>query len=68
MIAEILLIVLSGVAAVFDLEYRKIPGAKDNFNPVYWYSICISFWNVSAYGYGRSQIMDGNCSICGIFP
>ena len=25
MIAEILLIVLSGVAAVFDLEYRKIP-------------------------------------------
>ena len=45
-----------------------MPVDKENFNPVYWYSICISFWNVSAYGYGRSQIMDGNCSICGIFP
>ncbi len=78
MIAEILLIVLSGVAAVFDLEYRKIPNlviATGIFcglflcqEPKTILIRCISFWNVSAYGYGRSQIMDGNCSICGIFP
>ena len=84
MIAEILLIVLSGVAAVFDLEYRKIPNlviATGIFcglflcqEPKTILIRCIGivfvflFWNVSAYGYGRSQIMDGNCSICGIFP